>query len=105
MADGQIKYALSDAPEDIPLSEMCQASTMRWPIEQCFQDGKSQLEMDQYEHRSWPAWHRHMTYVFLAMHFLLRLRIEYKKKGSSGISVLGINMGRQKCIEVGVIST
>jgi len=80
MTDGQIKYAFSNAPHDIHFDEMCKASTMRWPIEQCFQDGKSQLGMDQYEHRSWPAWHRHMTYVFLAMHFLLRLRIEYKKK-------------------------
>ena len=82
-ADGQIKYAFSNAPEDMPFSEMCKASTMRWPIEQCFQDGKSYLGMNQYEHRSWPAWHRHMTYVFLALHFLLRLRIKNKK--NSGI--------------------
>lgn len=86
MADGQIKYAFSNAPHDIPLEEMGKASTMRWPIEQCFQDGKSQLGMDQYEHRSWPAWHRHMTYVFLAMHFLLGLRIEYKKNSRLNIA-------------------
>lgn len=79
-SDGQIKYALSNAPEDIALSELHKASTMRWPIEQCFQEGKSHVGMDQYEHRSWPAWHRHMTYVFLALHFLLRLRLRFKKK-------------------------
>jgi len=84
-SDGQIKYALSNAPEHISLSEMCKASTMRWPIEQCFKDGKDQLGMDQYEHRSWPAWRRHMIYVFLAMHFLLRLRIKYKKNSSVDI--------------------
>lgn len=78
--DGQIKYAFSNAPEDITFSEMSMASTMRWPIEQCFQDGKSHLGMNQYEHRSWPAWHRHMIYVFLALHFLFRMRINYKKK-------------------------
>lgn len=78
-SDGQIKYAFSNAPEDMPLSEFCKAATMRWPIEQCFQDGKSQVGMDHYEHRSWPAWHRHMIYVFLALHFLLRLRIRFKK--------------------------
>jgi SRSO17 transposase len=81
-SDGQIKYAFSNAPEDMSLSEFCKAATMRWPIEQCFQDGKSQLGMDHYEHRSWPAWHRHMIYVFLAMHFLLRLRIQFKKNSS-----------------------
>ena len=77
--DGQLKYAFSNAPADTPLAELCRVATLRWPIEQCFQDGKSQVGMDHYEHRSWPAWHRHMLYVFLALHFLLRLRIEFKK--------------------------
>jgi len=85
-SDGQIKYALSNAPEDIPLSELHRASTMRWPIEQCFQEGKSHMGMDQYEHRSWIAWHRHMTYVFLALHFLLRLRLRLKKNSYSDIA-------------------
>jgi SRSO17 transposase len=79
LEDGQLKYAFSNAPADTPLAELCRAATLRWPIEQCFQDGKGQVGMDQYEHRSWPAWHRHMLYVFLALHFLLRLRIRFKK--------------------------
>lgn len=86
MEDGQIKYAFSNAPEDMFLSELCAAATMRWPIEQCFQDGKSQVGMDHYEHRSWPAWHRHMIYVFLALHFLLRLRIQFKKNTDTDAS-------------------
>jgi SRSO17 transposase len=77
--DGQIKYAISNTPKQIPFAELIKASTMRWPIEQCFQEGKGQLGMDYYEHRSWPAWHRHMIYVFLALHFLLRMRLKYKK--------------------------
>ena len=85
-ADGEIKYAFSNAPEDTTLSELCKAATMRWPIEQCFQDGKSQVGMDQYEHRSWPAWHRHMIYVFLALHFLLRLRIRFKKNSITDVA-------------------
>lgn len=40
---------------------------------------KSHVGMAQYEHRSWPAWHRHMLYVCLGLHFLLRLRMKYKK--------------------------
>lgn len=97
-ADGQLKYAFSNAPADTPLAELCRAAILRWPIEQCFQDGKSQVGMDHYEHRSWPAWHRHMLYVFLALHFLLRLRIRFKKNagldasasahaGGSGVAV------------------
>ena len=82
-SDGAIKYALSNAPPAVPFSQLCHAATMRWPIEQCFQDGKSQVGMDHYEHRSWPAWHRHMIYVFLALHLLHRLRIRFKKNPSS----------------------
>jgi len=78
-ADGQIKYAFSNAPEDMPLSELAQASTLRWGIEQCFEDGKQHTGMGRYEHRSWPAWHRHMIYVSIALHFLLRLRLRFKK--------------------------
>lgn len=80
--DGSIKFALSNAPEDISLSELVRVSAARWPIERCFQEGKSELGLDHYEHRSWPAWHRHMRLVFLAHLFLSRLRLKYKK--SSG---------------------
>lgn len=77
---GKIKYFLSDAPMDTPFDEMCHVCTMRWPVEQCFEEGKSNLGMDQYEHRSWQAWHRHMTFVFIAQLFLLRVRHIFKKK-------------------------
>ncbi len=100
--DGEIKYAFSNAPAGAPLAELCRAATLRWPIEQCFQDGKGQVGMDHYEHRSWPAWHRHMLYVFLALHFLLRLRIRFKKNagldaaasahaGGGGVAVAGLD--------------
>jgi len=58
---------------------MIRVSSLRWPIEQCFQEGKSEIGMDHYEHRSWPAWHRHMTFVFLAQLFLLKIRHILKK--------------------------
>jgi len=77
--DGQLKYALSNAAEEIPMTSLIRISIARWPIERCFQEGKSELGLDHYEHRSWPAWHRHMRLVFLAQLFLLRLRGRYKK--------------------------
>jgi len=80
--DGQVKYSISNAPKDIPMADLAKASIMRWPIEQCFHEGKDQVGMDYYEHRSWPAWHRHMIYVFLSLHFLLRMRLHFKKKPS-----------------------
>lgn len=75
----ETQYFLSNAPEDIPFEEMTRVCVLRWPIEQCFKEGKSEIGMDHYEHRSWLGWHRHMTFVFLAQLFLLRLRHNLKK--------------------------
>jgi SRSO17 transposase len=78
-ANCKIKYALSNAPQQTPMRELVRVSGARWPIECCFQENKSELGLDHYEHRSWPAWHRHMRLVFLAQLFLLRLQIKFKK--------------------------
>ncbi|HSB70473.1 MAG TPA: hypothetical protein VLT62_14195 [Candidatus Methylomirabilis sp.] len=93
-ADGQLKYAFANAPADMPLAEPCRAATLRWPIEQCFQDGKSQVGMDHYEHRSWPAWHRHMLYVCLALHFRLGLRLRFKKDADPDAAASATPRGR-----------
>jgi SRSO17 transposase len=77
--DNQTRYAFSNAPETTTIAELCYASCLRWSIERCFQEGKMHLGMDHYEHRSWPAWHRHMLYVMLAQHFLFRIRQSLKK--------------------------
>jgi SRSO17 transposase len=83
---GELKYCISNAPEETGIEEMVHVSTMRWPIERSFQEGKSELGMADYEHRSWQAWHRHMTYVFLAQLFLLRISHMLKKNTSSDVA-------------------
>lgn len=82
-ADGQIKYALSNAPQKLAMLEFVRVSRARWPIERCFEEDKSELGLDHYEHRSWTAWHRHMRLVFLAQLFLVRLRLKYKKNSGA----------------------
>ncbi len=66
--------------------ELMRALTMRWPIEQCFEDGKRYVGMGHYEHYSWQSRHRHMLYVFLALLFLLRLRLKFKKNSDSDLA-------------------
>ena len=77
--DGKIKCALSNAPESTPITELRRAATMRWPIEQCFEECKDNLGMDHYEGRSWISWHRHMLFVFIAHLFLIEQRLRLKK--------------------------
>jgi len=101
LADGQVKYSLSNAPKDIPLNEMIRVSALRWPIEQCFQEGKSEIGMDHYEHRCWDAWHRHMTFVFVAQLFMIRIRHRFKKKSGVDVTASGlVTEGRSSCADI-----
>ncbi len=73
-----IKYYFSNAPADTPRREFVRLSGMRWPIETIFEEAKEEVGFDQYEMRSWLGWHHHMLLVFLAHHFLIRLRIRFQ---------------------------
>ena len=79
----ELKYYLSNAPADTPLDTLVWVSGMRWPIECCFAECKSELGLDHYEMRFWPGWHHHMTLVLLAHHFLVRLqqRLDQREGG------------------------
>src|SRR6266545_2330233 len=56
----EVKFYLSNAPEKIESVELVRMSGMRWPVELSFEEGKTELGMDQYETRSWLGWHHHM---------------------------------------------
>jgi SRSO17 transposase len=72
----EVKFYLSNAPADIPLSELVRLSGMRWPIETIFEEGKGEVGLDEYQTRSWLGWHHHMILSLLAHHFLVRLRVK-----------------------------
>lgn len=74
ISTGEIHYFLSNAPADRRLKTFAKIAGMRWPIETCFEEGKQELGMGDYQLRSWTGWHHHMTLVILAHGFLMRLR-------------------------------
>ncbi len=82
----ELKYYLSNAPADTPLTELIRICGMRWPIECCFEEGKGELGMDQYELRFWRGWYHHMTLVLLAHHFLVRLRQRLMARATSTLA-------------------
>ncbi|MCA1597903.1 MAG: IS701 family transposase [Chloroflexi bacterium] len=83
-----LKYYLSNAPADTPLDTLVWVSGMRWPIECCFAECKSEVGLDHYEMRFWPGWHHHMTLVLLAHHFLVRLqqRLDQREGGREQVT-------------------
>ena len=74
------RYYFSNAPADTPLATLARVAAARWPIETEFETEKSDIGLDEYEVRSWPGWHHHITMCLLASVFLLRLQQEWGEK-------------------------
>jgi SRSO17 transposase len=76
----EVKFYFSNAPRDVPFSDLVRVTGMRWPIESIFEECKGEVGFDHYETRSWLGWHHHMLLSFLAHHFLVRLRVKLKEQ-------------------------
>ena len=48
----------------------------RWQIEECFAQAKGEVGLDQYEVRTWVAWHRFITLCLVAHAYLVVVRRE-----------------------------
>jgi SRSO17 transposase len=75
-----LAYYLAFAPADTPLEALMRVAASRWSVEQCFEEAKGETGLDQYEVRSWPSWHRHITLSMLAHGFLAWQRREAGEK-------------------------
>ena len=75
-------YFLSNAPVSTRLPTFVWLSGLRWPIEQCFEETKTELGMDHYEVRKYRGWHHHMLTCMLAHFFLWHLKIRLGKKNT-----------------------
>jgi SRSO17 transposase len=71
LAPAEIKYFLSNAPEDTPVETLLLVAFSRWKIERMFEDGKGELGLDHFEVRKYLSIQRHLivscvSYLFLA---------------------------------------
>jgi SRSO17 transposase len=80
-------YYISNAPLSTRLPLFVWLSGLRWAIEQCFEEAKTELGMDQYEVRKYPGWHHHMLTTMLAHFFLWHLQIRLGEKSTSHYGV------------------
>jgi len=82
-----LRLWLSNAPDDIPLSDLAAVALARHPIEELIEEAKSELGMADYEVRYWSAWHRHMTLVMLAHTWLKLLQHDQRQKKAASLLV------------------
>lgn len=70
VATDEVKYFLSNAPADTPLTVLLHVAFSRWHIERDFQDAKGQIGFDHFEVRHYRAVMRHMTVSLVSLLFL-----------------------------------
>jgi len=80
--DPEYSYFISNASSSTRLKKLVWLSGLRWAIEQCFEEAKTELGMDHYEVRKFKGWHHHMLTCMLAHFFLWHLKIRMGKKST-----------------------
>lgn len=66
--NGQLSFHLTNSHAS--LQRLAYMQAQRHFVERAFRDAKQQLGMDQYQVRSYPAWHKHMALVMMAQLFI-----------------------------------
>lgn len=82
----EVAYYLSNASADTALTTLADVASTRFVIEQCLKEAKDDVGLDQYEVRSWPAWHRHITLSMLALAWLASVRLTLSTEGTTAES-------------------
>lgn len=67
-APDELRAYICFAPESTPIEKFVQIAGIRWTVERCFAESKSEVGLDQYEVRSYDGWYKHITFACLAGH-------------------------------------
>jgi SRSO17 transposase len=83
----ELKFFVSNASPETGVGTLLLVAFSRWRVERCFEDGKSELGLDQYEGRRYLGLKRHLLLSAVSYLFLARVRQEWveKKSGADGL--------------------
>jgi SRSO17 transposase len=73
----EVKFFVSNAPAETPVSKLLLVGFSRWRVERCFEDQKSEIGLDQYEGRRYQGLKRHLILSCVSYLFLSRMREEF----------------------------
>ncbi len=76
----EVKFFLSNAPTDTPVTELLLVAFDRWRIERMFQDSKSELGLDHFEVRQYGSLCRHLLLTCVSHLFLAEYCQRQKKR-------------------------
>ncbi len=78
---GEMKYFLSNAPRDCPISTLGHVAFSRWRVERCFQDLKGEVGLDHFEVHKYRPLVRHLRLALAGMLFLSMERQRLREAG------------------------
>ena len=81
---GELAYYVCYGPVGTTLEELARVAGTRWAIEECFEEAKGQVGLDQYEVRRWDGWYRHITLAMLAHAYLSVIKHQAMEQGEKG---------------------
>lgn len=81
--DAELAFYHCHNPNHAGFGELVGVAGARWPIEECFGSAKNEVGLDNYQVRTWNAWHRHITLAMLTHTFLAVIAHQAKKRGAN----------------------
>lgn len=84
----ELAYYVCFGPEDTGIEELVRVAGTRWAIEECFEEAKGEVGLDQYEVRRWDGWYRHITLAMLAHAYLTVIRHQAREQGKKGATTV-----------------
>ena len=85
---GELAYYVCFGPAGTALEELVRVAGTRWAIEECFEEAKGQVGLDQYEVRRWDGWYRHITLAMLAQAYLSVIKHQALERGEKGATTI-----------------
>jgi len=106
---GEVKYFLSNAPEDAPLGVLLHVAFSRWHIERIFREAKNEAGLDHYEGRRYVGLRRHLVITALSVLFLAeqkqRLAEDDEKRGGTSHSSRSSASSRPNSIPASLLAS
>ena len=79
----ELAYYVCFGPANTTLEDLVRVAGTRWTIEECFEEAKGEVGLDQYAVRKWDGWYRHITLAMLAHAYLVVIRHQAMDQGCS----------------------
>ncbi len=80
----ELAYYVCYGPSGTAVEELVKVAGRSWTIEECFEEAKGQVGLDQYEVRRWDGWYRHITLAILAHAYLTVIKNQVAEQGERG---------------------